>query len=66
MGCTFTCDGCGKQVPAVRSRLHGWTKPGRWYQRTDAKTGQTHDACSRECIDRLERTEGISSLVLPV
>lgn len=63
MACEYVCDGCGKREPAV---LYpgGLFKPAAWYERSD-EDGVQH-ACSRECIEKVARTSGKTSVVLPI
>ena len=63
MSCIFECDGCGKQVEVERSP-GGWFKPSDWYERSDKDGGQI--ACSRECIEKVAKESGKTSVVLPV
>ena len=64
MSCKYTCDGCGKEAPAIHYGHGGWSKPYDWYQRSDEDGPQ--DACSRECIDRIAATSGKTGVVLPI
>lgn len=53
MSAIIVCDVCGKQEPgACYPNGSGWHKPRAWFERTDADSGRTFTACSRECIDR--------------
>lgn len=66
MAATYTCDGCGKQAPAIHypNGSPGWHKPHDWYQRGD-KDG-VQDACSRKCIEKIAEKSGKTGLVLPL
>ena len=64
MACEFICDGCGKRMPASHNARGEWIKPFHWYQRSDEDGIQ--DACSRECIDKISKKTGKTSVVLPV
>ena len=63
MACEYICDGCGKRMKASNNR-RDWFKPFSWFQRSDEDGIQ--DACSRECIDKIARATGKTSVVLPV
>ena len=52
-----------------------WFKPGNWYERTEfhedasgrlGRPIRTWSACSRVCIEAIERQTGKPQLVLPV
>lgn len=63
MGCKYTCDGCGKEEPAIEMP-HGFFKPHDWYQRKDEDGQQV--ACSRSCIEKIAAKSGKTGLVAPV
>lgn len=63
MASQYICDGCGKVSPAGRIG-RDWGKPRDWFQRSDEDGIQ--DACSRECIDRIAKETGKTSVVLPI
>jgi hypothetical protein len=63
MATEWICDGCGAREPGVIGG-RGWIKPPRWYERQDADGIQT--ACSRECIDKIAKDSGKTSVVLPI
>lgn len=58
----FRCDGCGQLQAGFWQ--NGWNKPSKWFQRHDADGPQL--ACSRECIDRISKSSGKTSVVLPI
>lgn len=62
MACKFTCDGCGKEAPAVSNGID-WIKPKDWFQRGDRDDIQ--DACSRDCIKVIAEKSGKTNIVLP-
>lgn len=63
MDCKFICDGCGKECSGEYFN-HSWHKPPSWYERSDADGVQT--ACSRECIEKIAKKTGKTSVVLPI
>lgn len=65
MAVVCICDGCGKQEPAEHSSTGGGIfKPRLWYGRKDADGEQL--ACSRECIEKVAKKTGKTSVVLPI
>ena len=48
------CDGCGKKEPAG-SNGRDWFKPSLWFERTPKGATRPTQACSRECIEKVER-----------
>jgi len=65
MSAKIRCDGCGKEAPMVHypNGSSGWHKPDNWYQRQDECGIQ--DACSRECIKKIDSESGKTGVVLP-
>ena len=64
------CDGCGKEAPAITNGID-WFKPSSWYSRTPAGEKVAIQACSRRCIETVERKreeEGkqSSKVVIPI
>ena len=64
------CDGCGKQGKAW-SNGRDWFKPYSWFERTPEGEKTPIQACSRECIERVEtarkeRGESSTTVVLPI
>ncbi|HXH05867.1 MAG TPA: hypothetical protein VNI83_04680 [Vicinamibacterales bacterium] len=66
MGAEFICDGCGRREPGWADPVYGfWHKPHHWYQRTDSSDGTTYVACSRSCIEQIERHSGKKAVIAP-
>jgi hypothetical protein len=63
MACEYICDGCGKRTMADYNG-RDYFKPPSWYARSDEEGQQ--DACCRECIEKVAKKTGKTSLVLPV
>jgi hypothetical protein len=63
MACKYICDGCGKEMLAGNNG-RDYLKPSSWFQRGDEDGIQ--DACSRECIDKISKKSGKTSVVLPI
>lgn len=63
IGVIFVCDGCGNQEAGIYVG-HNWHKPALWFERADEDGAQI--ACSRECIDKISKKTGKTSVVLPV
>lgn len=61
----FICNGCGKEEEGhYDGRI--WHKPGHWFSRNvDGGKSEVH-ACSRGCIELIDRKEGKSVPVLPI
>lgn len=51
------CDGCGKQVTAqIVNGNH--VKNKEWFSRKDEKTNEIMDACSLDCIGKINLKTG--------
>jgi murein endopeptidase len=64
------CDGCGKEVKSTSNGIT-WFKPNSWYEMTPKETNIPLQACSRECIeiiDKKRKSEGLESnnIVIPI
>ena len=59
----FKCDGCDKEVEG-HSDQGRWYKPHDWFQRSDEDGAQV--ACSRDCIEKVAKKSGKTSVVLPI
>lgn len=62
MACEYICDGCGKRQKALQNGV-SWFKPSSWFERSDTDGIQT--ACSRECIEKIAKESGKTSVVAP-
>jgi hypothetical protein len=62
MGGEYICDGCGKRAPAEHNN-RDYFKPSAWFQRVDEDGIQ--DACCRECIQKIAKKSGKTSIILP-
>lgn len=63
MAAEIICDGCGKRQPMHNNGIN-WFKPGPWFERADKDGIQS--ACSRECIEKIVKETGKTSVVLPI
>ena len=62
MSAIIICDGCGKEAKAEEHNGN-FHKPSSWFQRSDDDGIQV--ACSRECIKKVSKDSGKTSVVLP-
>ena len=60
----FVCGGCGKRERGVFAAGR-WYKPYFWFER-GYDAGDVQIACSRECIEKIARKTGKTSIVKPI
>lgn len=53
MSAHYSCDACGKTADAAATYNGYAAAPIGWVALVDPESGETHDACSPDCLDKI-------------